>query len=61
MSVGLSIDSRNFHLMAIFMLQLGSLCCILLRHIPTIGYDVCGDNMLGMRCRCSLALVEASS
>ncbi len=42
------------------MLQLGSLCWELLLHIPTKGYDVCGERILGSRCLCSGALVCAS-
>ena len=31
-----------------------------LRHIPISGYDVCGESMLGRRCRCSTAVRETS-
>ena len=34
-------------------IQFGSLCCELLRLIPTSGYDVWGERMLGRRWRCS--------
>ena len=43
------MGSRNFHLVAIEKVQLGSRWAGLLLFIPISGYDVCGDSMLGRR------------
>ena len=56
----LCIGSLNFRLMAMSVIQFGSRFCLLLRHMPMRGYDVCGERRLGMRCRCSLLLFVAS-
>ena len=40
---------RNFCLSAIVVDQLSSLCVAMLLHIPTKGYDVYGERILGMR------------
>jgi hypothetical protein len=47
------MGSRNFRLVAIKNVQLGSRWAGLLLFIPISGYDVCGDNMLGSRWVCS--------
>lgn len=43
------MGNRNFRHRVIWKAQIGSLCCALLHVIPTSGYDVCGDRMLGSR------------
>jgi hypothetical protein len=58
---GSKMGSRSFLFIAIFVAQFGSRCRVLLLHIPTNGNDVCGDNKLGSKCRCSCALFIVSS
>jgi hypothetical protein len=59
-SFGLKIGSLSFLFIAIFVAQFGRRCKVLLLHIPTRGYDVCGDRMLGIRWRSSFEFVVAS-
>ena len=52
--------NRSFCWSANFVLQLVSLCCVLLLHIPTSGYEVCGERILGSKCMCCLVFRLAS-